>query len=198
MNSVKWDDHHRTESQIHAYLNFLNHTWVINFGFLTIVNEEFSQINQFQILCWHISNQWWYLCRWLLMCFVRRRLTWYLGKRSVRKRLKKAILTAAGRLFSRRGYDSVTVREIAKEASCSHTTIYVYFKDKEELLHELTMPGLLEWKESFESIASRIDIIAKLKLMEMSFEFLRFCLRNKSMYSIFIYYRGNKSRRYGS
>ncbi len=55
---------------------------------------------------------------------------------------KRMILKAAGKLFSEKGYDAVTMREIAKEAGCSHTTIYLYFKDKETLLHQLSMPTL--------------------------------------------------------
>ena len=55
---------------------------------------------------------------------------------------KRMILKAAGKLFSEKGYDAVTMREIAKEAGCSHTTIYLYFNDKETLLHQLSMPTL--------------------------------------------------------
>ncbi|USK36536.1 TetR/AcrR family transcriptional regulator (plasmid) [Bacillus sp. F19] len=60
---------------------------------------------------------------------------------------KKMILIAAGKLFSKKGYDSVTMREIAKEAGCSHTTIYLYFKDKVTLLHQLSMPSLQELQQ---------------------------------------------------
>jgi len=55
---------------------------------------------------------------------------------------KTSILSAAGTLFASRGYDAVTMREIAKAAGCSHTTIYIYFKDKEALLLQLSMPPL--------------------------------------------------------
>ena len=44
-----------------------------------------------------------------------------------------AILGAAVRLFSRRHYYSVTVPEIAREAAVGEGTIYIYFKNKEDL-----------------------------------------------------------------
>lgn len=59
---------------------------------------------------------------------------------------KRSILAAAGLLFASRGYDSVTMREIAKEAGCSHTTIYIYFKDKEALLQQLSLPRFKTWR----------------------------------------------------
>jgi AcrR family transcriptional regulator len=59
---------------------------------------------------------------------------------------KNSIITAAQKLFAEQGYDTVTMREIAKEAGCSHTTIYIYFKDKVALLNQLAMPSLLELK----------------------------------------------------
>lgn len=98
---------------------------------------------------------------------------------------KQAILAAAAKLFADRGFPSVTMREIAKEAECSHTTIYIYFKDKEDLLHELSMPALLELKERFDIISAQSGISSKFKLNEMSMEFVQFCLTNKSMHKIF-------------
>jgi AcrR family transcriptional regulator len=57
---------------------------------------------------------------------------------------KKAILSVAGKLFAEQGFHAVTMREIAKKAGCSHTTIYIYFTDKETLLYQLSMPPLKE------------------------------------------------------
>lgn len=103
---------------------------------------------------------------------------------------KQAILSAARKMFSDRGFNAVTMRDIAKEAGCSHTTIYIYFKDKEELLHELSMPPLIELKQKFEYLANRSEISPESKLKEISMEFIRFCLLNKSMYSMFFISKG--------
>ena len=47
------------------------------------------------------------------------------------KETRDAILTAASKLFSKKGYHDVTMRQIAVEAACSHTAIYQYFASKE-------------------------------------------------------------------
>ena len=65
---------------------------------------------------------------------------------------RKSIVAAAGKLFSSMGYNAVTMREIAKEAGCSHTTIYIYFKDKEALLHQLSKSPLLTLVQQMEAL----------------------------------------------
>jgi AcrR family transcriptional regulator len=46
---------------------------------------------------------------------------------------RQAILDAADRLFSAKGFDQVTVAEIADAANVSVKTLFVYFRSKEEL-----------------------------------------------------------------
>ncbi len=99
---------------------------------------------------------------------------------------KQTILTAAEKLFVKKGFDAVSIREIAKEAKCSHTTIYLYFKDKEALLHELSMPSLEKLYDSIRKITDTASKTAEAKLKEISHLFIRFCLTNKNMYTIFI------------
>lgn len=96
-----------------------------------------------------------------------------------------AILRAAGELFAAHGYDDVTMRQIAQAAGCSHTTIYIYFKDKEALLHQLAM-GPLEALRS-RLIASLQDpaLSPEGRLKRLSREFIDFCLANRTMYTIF-------------
>jgi AcrR family transcriptional regulator len=99
---------------------------------------------------------------------------------------KKTILNAAGKLFSKKGYDAVTMREIAKEAGCSHTTIYLYFKDKEQLLYQLSMPILNTLHQKLQQIASMNTLTGEAKLKEISREYILFGLNNQNMYDIFI------------
>jgi len=53
-----------------------------------------------------------------------------------RKRVltRQSILAAAERLFEERGFDSVTVAEIANAANVSVKTLFVYFRSKEDLV----------------------------------------------------------------
>lgn len=98
---------------------------------------------------------------------------------------KKQIVESAGRLFSEKGYDSVTIRAIAKDAGCSHTTIYLYFKDKEELLHQLSMPPLQELHKQFLYLSDVSTLSSESKLKQISLKYIHFCLQNRNLYDIF-------------
>jgi AcrR family transcriptional regulator len=98
---------------------------------------------------------------------------------------KRAILTAAGTLFADRGYDAVTMREIAKAAGCSHTTIYIYFKDKEALLHQLSMEPLQSLKTQMESVLGNETLSTDDRLKSITKQFIEFCLANRNMYIVF-------------
>ncbi|WP_064745713.1 TetR/AcrR family transcriptional regulator [Paenibacillus sp. UNC451MF] len=99
---------------------------------------------------------------------------------------KSSIREAAGKLFTARGYDAVTMREIAKEAGCSHTTIYLYYKDKEALLEQLAIPPLMALEQTMLETLDNEEITAIEALKEISRQFLRFCLAHKSMVSVII------------
>lgn len=98
---------------------------------------------------------------------------------------KIMILESARNLFATKGYDAVTIREIAKNAGCSHTTIYLYFKDKEALLHQLSMPSLHELHDQLNRITRKNTLTAEDKLKRISREYIYFCLKNRNMYDIF-------------
>ena len=98
---------------------------------------------------------------------------------------KKLILQSAANLFAKKGYDAVTIREIAKDASCSHTAIYLYFKDKETLLHQLSLPSLDQLHQKLQSISAVESLSAEYKLKKISLEYISFCLKNRNMYDIF-------------
>jgi len=51
--------------------------------------------------------------------------------------LRWRLLSAASRLFSKEGYDSVSVRRIAEEVGCSQMAMYRHFPDKEALIRHL-------------------------------------------------------------
>ncbi|WP_329079838.1 MULTISPECIES: TetR/AcrR family transcriptional regulator [unclassified Streptosporangium] len=51
-----------------------------------------------------------------------------------RQKARNAIITAAYELFSERGFDGVTVTEIAERAEVGRTTFFRYFGDKQEVV----------------------------------------------------------------
>jgi len=98
---------------------------------------------------------------------------------------KQRILRAAGELFEEKGFQAVTMREIAKQAGCSHTAIYMHCKDKEDLLHQLVIPPLTEFKtEADELLHSGNE--SRSVLQQISMKWIAFCLKHRSIASVLI------------
>jgi AcrR family transcriptional regulator len=71
-----------------------------------------------------------------------------MARRKKEKELrKKAILRAAQQLFFRKGFRSVTVESIAKQARLSKGTVYLYFKSKEELYAQVLLNEVEKFQE---------------------------------------------------
>ena len=73
-----------------------------------------------------------------------------------KENLRQEILDAASELFAKEGYSNVSMRKIAKKIEYSPTTIYLYFKDKSELLNEIcetTFEKLIENVEAIDSLS---------------------------------------------
>lgn len=60
-------------------------------------------------------------------------------KERERERRRQAIMMAAKRVFSAKGYERCTMEDIAKEAELSPGTLYLYFKNKDALYASLTL-----------------------------------------------------------
>jgi AcrR family transcriptional regulator len=69
-----------------------------------------------------------------------------------KKFLRQEIMDAASELFVRDGYENVSMRRIADKIEYSPTTIYIYFKDKAELLDQVC-------KETFQRLVQRLTKI---------------------------------------
>ena len=68
-----------------------------------------------------------------------------------RERHRKEILSAAERIFARKGYQGTAVEEIAKEAEFAVGTIYKFFKGKEELYAQAAEGLFQEFMGQFET-----------------------------------------------
>jgi AcrR family transcriptional regulator len=69
--------------------------------------------------------------------------------------LREEILDAARELFVREGYENFSMRRLAEKIEYSPTTIYLYFKDKAELLFALC-------EETFSKLVQQLETIASL------------------------------------
>ena len=60
-------------------------------------------------------------------------------KRRERERRRQQIIVAAKRIFSVKGFSKTTIEDIAREAELSPGTLYLYFKNKDELYASLSL-----------------------------------------------------------
>ena len=80
----------------------------------------------------------------------------YLAERreEEKERRRAEMVDAAEELYAEVGWDDVTMERVAKSARLSRALIYVYFRDKNDLLHAITERALLELRERFVAAAA--------------------------------------------
>ena len=62
-------------------------------------------------------------------------------KEREKEQRRRDIINAAEKLFFSRGYDNVSMNDIASEVELSKATLYLYFKDKESLFFAIVLHG---------------------------------------------------------
>ncbi len=63
---------------------------------------------------------------------------------------RNMILDAAEKLFFSRGVENVTMDDVAEEAELSKGTLYLYFKNRDDIFHGIHLRGLEILKSKFE------------------------------------------------
>lgn len=71
-----------------------------------------------------------------------------------KERRRAEILDAAERLYAQLGWDAVTMERVARSARLSRALIYVYFRDKNDLLLAIAERALAELRERFLAAAA--------------------------------------------
>ncbi|NNF97813.1 MAG: TetR/AcrR family transcriptional regulator [Desulfobacteraceae bacterium] len=94
-------------------------------------------------------------------------------KEREKERRRQQIIVAAKRVFSEKGFNKATMEDIAKEAELSPGTLYLYFKNKEELYASLSLRILQYLHIRVEHVIkeTELDCRGKLKaLMEAMYD----------------------------
>lgn len=73
------------------------------------------------------------------------------------------ILDAARELFLSEGYEGVSMRKVAEKIEYSPTAIYVHFKDKNEMFHELCREDFQRLQEAIASTEMPTDPLERLR-----------------------------------
>ena len=81
----------------------------------------------------------------------------YVAERRIeeKERRRAEILDAAERLYAGKGWDAVTMEEVARSARLSRALLYVYFRDKEELLFGIGERAMAVLRERFVAAVAR-------------------------------------------
>ncbi|MDQ0463315.1 AcrR family transcriptional regulator [Caulobacter ginsengisoli] len=93
------------------------------------------------------------------------------------------ILEAAQRIFLVEGYHGATIRKIADEVGVSSTALYMHFKDKDEILLEISDNAISRLLAINSEISARpIDAVARVRLMLDAY--MTFALENPNAYAL--------------
>ena len=77
-------------------------------------------------------------------------------KERERERRRQQIMVAAKRVFTDKGFSKATMEDIAKEAELSPGTLYLYFKNKDDLFFSLMTPVIDDIGVQLEKIWKKV------------------------------------------
>lgn len=96
--------------------------------------------------------------------------------------LKQRILEAAISLFIKDGYDATSMRKIAAKVEFSPTTIYLYYKDKSDIMYALHLEGFRLLHERFTALAEVDHPFERLKAMGRAY--IKFAHEKRAFYEL--------------
>mgnify|MGYP002778520472 CR=1 FL=1 len=103
-------------------------------------------------------------------------------KEREKQEMKNLILEAASRLFQEQGYEKTSIRNIAERIEYSPATIYLYYKDKDELfygVHEKGFELLLEQLHPLMDVKNPLE-----RLRKMGDTYVRFAFEHPDYYDL--------------
>jgi AcrR family transcriptional regulator len=103
------------------------------------------------------------------------------------KNRKRQILEEATRLFSRYGYDKVTIKQLADACGITEPALYRYFASK-DAIYDAVLDSLKEILE-YEALFLRLEDIIDLDVImhEMAQHILNFFKRHRELYRLLLY-----------
>ncbi|MGF1634155.1 MAG: TetR/AcrR family transcriptional regulator [Phycisphaerae bacterium] len=99
-----------------------------------------------------------------------------------RAETRKKLMDAAGRLFAARGYDAVSLRQVADLAEYSPTAVYVHFKDKADLIRQVTYDAFGQFEAPLVAMRSIPDPIDRIYAVGIAY--IRFAVEHPHHYRL--------------
>jgi AcrR family transcriptional regulator len=103
-------------------------------------------------------------------------------KERQKEELRLKILQAARELFMLKGFDDTSIRNIAEKIEYSPTTIYLYFKDKDDIFFALHREGFALLNQYFKPLAHVADPFERLKAINKAY--IAFAMENGEFYDL--------------
>lgn len=96
--------------------------------------------------------------------------------------LKNDILVAARELFTEKGFEATSIRAIAEKIEYSPATIYLYYQNKNDIIHALHSEGFKLLTSKFQALA---DIKEGFKrLVKMGHAYMQFAIEYPDVYKL--------------
>jgi AcrR family transcriptional regulator len=109
-------------------------------------------------------------------------------KERAAQQLRKLILTTAMELFLEEGFENVTIRRIAGKIEYSPATVYLYYRDKNEILYSLHAQGFEMLYEQQKKLLAVRDPWERLR--RHGKVYVSFALENPEYYDLMFIMRG--------
>ncbi|GJG85843.1 TetR family transcriptional regulator [Gemmatimonadetes bacterium T265] len=111
--------------------------------------------------------------------------------------LRTAILDAARQLLVREGYRDLSMRDVSRAVGCSVSSIYLYFANKDALVHALMDEGFARWHRRMTELAAEgAGAPAPARLEAVCRAYVAFGLANPEFYEIMYMFHSDRMARY--
>ncbi|MCZ8157212.1 MAG: TetR/AcrR family transcriptional regulator [Leptospira sp.] len=98
--------------------------------------------------------------------------------------LKKALIAASLRLLEEEGYQSFSLRKVAKLAGVSQAAPYRHYKDQESLIADVACEGFVLLAEKLQKIRNKFKNSSLLQFRESGLAYVEFALRHPDLFQI--------------
>ena len=107
-----------------------------------------------------------------------------------KQELRQAILSAAGELFLEQGYERFSLRKVAERVGYSPTTIYLYFRNKDDLLFTVVEEGFERFSQQLVAAAASQEDAWE-RLIALGRAYVAFGLQNPVYYQLMFMQRAD-------
>jgi len=107
-----------------------------------------------------------------------------------KQELRQTIVATAGELFLEQGYDHFSLRKVAERIGYSPTTIYLYFRDKDDLLFTVVDEGFTRFGRQLQAAAASTEDPWE-RVIALGRAYIAFGLQNQVYYQLMFMQRAD-------